>query len=693
MINKTKKYKLLILIIIFCSLINNIFCKNLLLKINKEKERKNFFLTKEEENVFKNIETNIQNKHWAAAYETVKKIKTPGYENAIKLYVDYSKFKQLDNNSNINGLLSLIDFDLNNEHLHSFAEFDKKIAKLYISNKFTYEQIKDYFDKKNLDDNVQLAIKLFSDNLRFINEFSDENEKKIQLEKLTRNISNFWIFHKFENLTEENNFYNTFQNFIKESETIYKIKLLIFNRKDFANNIKFLKLEKNINFFKILEDILTHLSNDHNEKLFKIINSDFKNNEIFLFTKVLYYRNKQNNEEVINILMNELKEDGNSSEYWWKYKDIYVRNLIKELKYKEAYKLAKSFKGPKGVKYLESEWLCGWISYIHLKNYNTAINHFNNCLTYAYNPISIANNAYWLGRIYHDIGKDNEAIKYYNKASKYPLTFYGQLAHYNKYNILHDRGIDYKEIDFPELPIITDKDQKENANNHIIKLGILFYKYLDEKDKGNKIFKFLISKNLKTKGQIADLIEDLELLEDEMLIVQLSIQAANKMVFFIHHLFPTLKIVKNSDQASTIVHSIIKQESTFILNIKSLAGAIGFMQIMPSTAKQLCKQLNITYNEYRLNQDAYYNIALGKYYINELLRKYKGSKVLAIAAYNAGEGHINRWIKSFGDPRENNEIHNVINWMEMIPFKETRNYLQRVLENLIVYEYLLNIKK
>ena len=192
-------------------------------------------------------------------------------------------------------------------------------------------------------------------------------------------------------------------------------------------------------------------------------------------------------------------------------------------------------------------------------------------------------------------------------------------------------------------------------------------------------------------GEIAELIEVVQTLNNDRLLVALSKLASYKSVFFIDNLFPILRMVKKNDPNIALIHAIIKQESGFIVQAESVVGAVGFMQIMPATAQVLCKQMKITYNKYKLQHDPQYNITLGSFYINQLIKQFNGSKILAIASYNAGPNATNRWIKEFWDPRDSTSMENVIDWMECITYKETRNYVQRILENLVVYEYKLGI--
>ena len=134
----------------------------------------------------------------------------------------------------------------------------------------------------------------------------------------------------------------------------------------------------------------------------------------------------------------------------------------------------------------------------------------------------------------------------------------------------------------------------------------------------------------------------------------------------------------------------MKQESEFYIKAKSRVGALGLMQIMPSTGKFTSKILNINYSKTKLIDDPNYNIMIGSKYFSELLKQFDNSIVLAIAGYNAGPTNVKKWIKNFGDPRKDTITY--INWIESIPFSETRNYVQRVLENYIVYQKVILIE-
>ncbi|MDR2077725.1 MAG: lytic transglycosylase domain-containing protein, partial [Rickettsiales bacterium] len=321
-----------------------------------------------------------------------------------------------------------------------------------------------------------------------------------------------------------------------------------------------------------------------------------------------------------------------------------------------------------------------------------AFKHFHNIYKNAKYPVSIAKATYWLGRVMEKKGDKKSAIHWYNISSKYPLTYYGQLASYEKYDLLEvaDRS---KLFDFPKAPEINPEDMKSLDDNKIVKYAILYHSYENRKEEANEIFNVLVSTILESKGEIAGLVKIVNGLGDEQLSAMVSRQASYKMVFYINNIFPTMKIDRKKESAISenliLIHAIIKQESDFLVRAESGAGAKGIMQIMPSTAKRICKELGIKYSDYWLKHDRIYNIRLGSYYINRLIRDYEGSKILAIASYNAGPNAVNRWIKDFGDPRTMNDLESMVDWIESIDYKETRNYVQKVLGNFIVYENII----
>jgi soluble lytic murein transglycosylase len=654
------------------------------LHVNENKERDYFFLSNLDENTWNEILEKVKKGSWLEAFKLEKKIENTGFRNAINTYITLKKFESMDNFSPQEAK-GLIEFNTENSFLFSFDDFNKIIENLYLSDVLKYENVEKYFGSfpsKNID----LNIKLFKDQEEYLkNTEKDESELNKKMKELNRKLNNFWIY-KDLNGKEELTFHQNFSDSIHDSSTIFKMKLLVFKKKDFSRGLNYLKNEDYQKFFKIILNINTATGNL--DKLLKDIPKQLAKDETLLFAKVLYFRRIKEHDKVVEILLN-LKEEEIFATYWWLYRHIYARNLLGEKKYKQAYTISSSFAGKKGSDYVESQWLSGWIAFNYLKQNAVALKHFQNFYSYVAFPTSIADGAYWIAKIYESNNMKKDALKWFDTSAKYSTTFYGQLSHYAKHNILATDGEPYQEIIFPKPQEATEEEKNSLNNNRIVKLGILYLRYLNERDNGFDILKYSIQKHLKKRGEIAELIEILETFNDETIIIPLAKFASHRLVFFLEHLFPKLRSMKKDGEEVSLVHAIIKQESGFVIKAESPVGALGFMQIMPATAKQLSKELKITYSQYKLRHDPQYNMVLGKYYIKSLLKQYHDSKVLAIAAYNAGPNSCNRWINDYGDPRENDSVEGVVNWIESIPYKETRNYVKRVLENLIVYEYVL----
>jgi soluble lytic murein transglycosylase len=148
-------------------------------------------------------------------------------------------------------------------------------------------------------------------------------------------------------------------------------------------------------------------------------------------------------------------------------------------------------------------------------------------------------------------------------------------------------------------------------------------------------------------------------------------------------LYPRRSLPIGPAPEPALVLSVMRQESEFYPRARSPVGALGLMQLMPATARHTAKGMGLPFNHDRLTEDPDYNVRLGQAYLNELLENFDGSYILALAAYNAGPSRAASWVKLFGDPRDPKV--DQINWIERIPFSETRNYVQRILESLVVY--------
>tara|TARA_Y100000590_G_scaffold452056_1_gene594511 strand:- start:51 stop:1382 length:1332 start_codon:yes stop_codon:yes gene_type:complete len=369
---------------------------------------------------------------------------------------------------------------------------------------------------------------------------------------------------------------------------------------------------------------------------------------------------------------------------WWKERAILTRSLIYKKKYAKAYKISSNHSMTEGPDYAEAEWLSGWIALTFLDDPNMALLHFKNFYKNVGYPISLSRGAYWIGKTYKIIKNKQKSEEWFMEASKYLNTYYGQLAFFE---------IDPDGAFSLTKQIKVDEKLKKEFNKNPIKKTILLLKELDKSKYAKDFLKHLAILNIENGSEI---------LAGELAIkigrydyaIQIAKLASYQKRFHNELNYPiieTSKIVNQKRMPKTeLVLAVIRQESEFDQKAHSHAGARGLMQLMTYTAKLVAKQAKLPYSKKRLKTDPEYNIKLGSYYLSGLLEEYEGSYPFSLAAYNAGPKRVKYWKKINGDPQKGKIDY--VNWIELIKFKETRNYVQRVLENVNVYKYILSGK-
>ena len=368
---------------------------------------------------------------------------------------------------------------------------------------------------------------------------------------------------------------------------------------------------------------------------------------------------------------------------WWKERGILTRSLIYKKKYAKAYKVSSNHSLLEGPEYAESEWLSGWLALTFLNDPNMALEHFKNFYNNVGYPISLSRGAYWLGVTYEKIKNQQMSEDWFNEAAKYLNTYYGQLA-FVKLN-------GEKKFSLQKQQKVDEKYKKEFNKNTLIK-NIKLLKELDKTKYSKDFLKHLASLNIENGSEIlaGKLAIDIGRYD---FAIQIAKKASYEKRFFNNINYPVIQtpqIVNNKTMPKVeLVLAVIRQESEFDKDATSYVGARGLMQIMTYTAKLVAKQAKLPYSKSKL-QNPDYNIKIGSYYLAGLLENYEGSYPFALAAYNAGPKRVKYWKKINGNPQKG-EI-DYINWVELIKFKETRNYVQRVLENVNVYRFMLSKK-
>ncbi len=369
---------------------------------------------------------------------------------------------------------------------------------------------------------------------------------------------------------------------------------------------------------------------------------------------------------------------------WWKERAIIARSLIYKKRFADAYKISSNNGLTEGPEYADAEWMSGWIAFSFLNDPLLAEEHFKNFYNNVSYPISLSRGAYWLGRVYEKLENFEKSNKWFEESSKYLTTYYGQLSFMK---ISPNEKFELKG------EMIVDKKYAENFYKNKLVSTVYLLNDLKKTKYTKHILRHLANDNIDKGSEIlaAKLATEISRFD---FAIQVSKIASYQKRFHNKYNYPIIstpkKVSTRKIPEAAFILSIIRQESEFDTSAHSRAGAKGLMQLMPYTAKTVAKQAKMAYSKSKLTRSPKYNIKLGSHYIAGLLLEYEGAYPFAIAAYNAGPKRVKYWKKINKNPQKGQIDY--VDWIELIKFKETRNYVQRVLENYNVYRYILSQK-
>ncbi|MCF8468347.1 MAG: lytic transglycosylase domain-containing protein [Sneathiella sp.] len=409
------------------------------------------------------------------------------------------------------------------------------------------------------------------------------------------------------------------------------------------------------------------------DRAVRAVPEELQNDPGLIFERAKWRRRKSLGEESRDLLF-ELDKTAPRADKWWPERHVQARKLLGEGHISEAYQLASQHGLGRGEDFASAEWLSGWVALEFLEDGEMALYHFVRLYENVSYPISRARGAYWIGRAKFALGDKIMAQYWYKVAAQYYTTFYGQMA-------LHELG----QSQLPPIPEVSTPSEralksKSNAEQ------ILVVRHLAELGMSKWTKPFLLELAEKATSEdtyvyLAELADKIGRPDYAVAIAKRASQLGTELTE-ISWPTPDLKL-DNPPIESALMLAIARQESAFATDAISGAGARGLMQLMPGTAKHVSRRLNVNYSKTLLTEDPAYNALLGSSYLANLIDEFDGSYVLAIAAYNAGPSNVRNWLKDRGDPRAGDL--DMIDWIEFIPFSETRNYVQRVIENLQVY--------
>ena len=364
-----------------------------------------------------------------------------------------------------------------------------------------------------------------------------------------------------------------------------------------------------------------------------------------------------------------------SPERWWAERHIMARDALKAHQFDVAYRFASEHHLQSGASLADAEFLAGWIALRFLNKPDIALKHFQTLAGGVSLPISRARANYWIGRAEEALGEADAAGASYAKAAEDTTTYYGQLAMAR----LTDRPVLRINAAMPDgetARATLAADERFQAMQVLVDVNEPFLL---------RTFAMQTAGDGTEPARLRFLADFMAGAGDRTAALRIAKVASYNGVLMLPYLDPLIELPavrRGAEVDPALVLGLTRQESEFDPAVVSSAGARGLMQLMPATARQTASAAGLAY---RLNNltDPVYNMQLGIAHLSDLLNRWDGSYVLTIASYNAGAANVSNWVATYGDPRDP-EV-DTIDWIELIPFGETRNYVQRVLENTQVY--------
>lgn len=405
-----------------------------------------------------------------------------------------------------------------------------------------------------------------------------------------------------------------------------------------------------------------------------------------VFERIRWRRRAGLDASAIQLLIEQGSTHGREDR-WWQERAILARDALDRGEVATAYRLAAGHEHDAGTAFAEGEWMAGWIALRFQNAPARALPHFQTLYDGVSTPISRSRGAYWAGRAAEAQGQGDAARAWYTRATEHPTTFYGQLAA-ARLGIPLGRLIPAQDpTPKAEEAEALAKDPRARIARQLAALGrddeLLSFVLALTEDHPGPGARALVARTALEAGQPG-------------VAVSFARRAALDGTVLVEGGYPLPRGLAETITAQAravglapaAAFGVIRQESSFDPDARSSAGALGLMQLMPTTAQIVARQENVAYDLARLTRDPAYNTQLGTRYLGDLMARFGGAVVLAAAGYNAGPGRPVQWMEANGDPRRMSPDA-AIDWIEKIPFRETRNYVQRVVEGMLVYRLRL----
>ncbi len=393
----------------------------------------------------------------------------------------------------------------------------------------------------------------------------------------------------------------------------------------------------------------------------------------YTFARIQLLRREEKFAEAAQLMLNAPKDPGrlHNLNEWWIERRLLARKMMDVGEHRNAYLIARDAALPsRDIYKTEQEFTAGWIALRFLNDPSVAAQHFARIGVGSVNPTTLARAGYWQGRAAEAAGRAQEARAAYTRAAEQSTSYYGQLAR--------------AKLGLPQIELNGVPRGRGAERLEIVRAVQLLYE-LDEREIAIPIFADMGENG--DPDALVGLGEQTSRYTDARGMLLVGKAALNRGLPFDFYAYPVNGIPSfkqfGPEVEQSIVYAIARQESAFNQAVVSPAQAYGLMQVTPDAGRYVCKRAGVSFDLSRMKTDPVYNAALGAAELGGLLEDYRGSYILTFAAYNAGRGSVKKWIERYGDPRDPKV--DAVDWVEQIPFSETRNYVQRIMENLQVY--------
>jgi soluble lytic murein transglycosylase len=422
------------------------------------------------------------------------------------------------------------------------------------------------------------------------------------------------------------------------------------------------------------------LHNAPNAKaLLEAVPSEATHDLDYIFVRAHWLRHEEKVAEAADLILSAPRDAAQQidPDAWWVDRRLLARRLLDNGDARTAYLLVRDAAPPtKETPRWEYQFTPGWIALRFLNDPATALAHFARVAQGSANPTTLARQGYWQGRSAEALGRKEEARSYYEAAARHGTAYYGQLAR---------ARLGYQDIVLRPPPETSPERWAAIAQLDIVRATELLYA-VGERD---LVVPFLadLGEKVSDPAVLAELGEITGRNKDARSMLHVGKPALGRGLALEHYAFPTIGIPDYHPIGPavdlSVVYAIARQESTFWQGDVSSAKAMGLMQVTPEAGRETAKRFGVTYDQKRLASDPVYNVQMGAAELADRLNDYRGSFILTFAGYNAGPGNVRKWIAQYGDPRDPRV--DPVDWVERIPFSETRNYVERVMENVQVY--------